>query len=96
MADTDARPLSALPSPAARIAAFVSILVGGFAGGLIGFTLVQIQCEGDCGLPLGIGAFVGAITAAGGMSIVAVLVLRALGEWREIERAEASRGGLRR
>lgn len=91
MVDTDERPLSALPSPAARIAAFVAILVGGFAGGLIGYTLVKLQCEGDCGLPLGIGLFLGSVLAAGGMSIVAVLVLRALGEWREIERREAAR-----
>ena len=82
------RPLSALPSPAARVAAFVAILVGGFAGGLIGYTLVDLQCDGDCALPLGIGTFVGAVGAAGGMSIVAVLVLRAVGEWREIERRE--------
>lgn len=85
------RPLSALPSPLARAAAFVAILVGGFAGGLIGYTLVELQCEGDCGLPLGIGMFLGTLLAAGGMSIVAVLVLRALGEWREIERQEAAR-----
>lgn len=86
------RPLSALPSPLARAAAFAAILIGGFAGGLIGYTLVEIQCEGDCGLPLGIGMFIGTLVAAGGMSIVAVLVLRALGEWREIERREAARG----
>jgi hypothetical protein len=79
------RPLSALPSPAARIAAFVSVLLGGLAGGVIGYTLVDLQCEGDCALPLGLGAFFGAVTAAVGMSVVAVLVLRALGEWREIE-----------
>ena len=92
MVDTDERPLSALPSPAARAAAFVAILLGGFAGGLIGYTLVKLQCDGDCGLPLGIGLFLGAVAAAGGMSIVAVLVLRAIGEWREIERREAGRG----
>ena len=92
----DARPLSALPSPAARIAAFVAILLGGLAGGVIGYTLVDIQCEGECGLPLGIGAFFGSVTAAIGMSIVAVLVLRALGEWREIERREAERPQTRR
>jgi len=94
--DTDERSLSALPSPAARLAAFTAILVGGFAGGLIGYTLVSLQCEGDCGLPLGIGLFTGAVLAAGGMSIVAVLVLRALGEWREIERREADRSAKRR
>jgi hypothetical protein len=93
--DTDERPLSALPSPAARAAAFLAIIIGGFAGGLIGYTLVKLQCDGDCGLPLGIGLFLGAVIAAGGMSIVAVLVLRALGEWREIERLEATSGGRR-
>ncbi len=92
MVDTDERPLSALPSPAARIAAFTAIIVGGFAGGLIGYTLAKLQCEGECGVPLGIGLFIGSVVAAGGMSIVAVLVLRAVGEWREIERREADRG----
>lgn len=91
MPDTDDRPLSALPSPAARAAAFAAILVAGLAGGLIGYALVQLQCEGDCGLPLGIGTFIGAVVAAGGMSIVAVLVLRAIGEWKEVEQRERSR-----
>jgi hypothetical protein len=83
--------LSALPSPAARIAAFVAILLGGFAGGLIGYTLVKIQCTGDCAVPLGLGAFSGAVVAAIGMSVVAVLVLRAVGEWHELERAGMDR-----
>ncbi len=87
MTETE-RPLSALPSPAARAAAFVSILIGGFAGGLIGYTLVRLQCEGKCAVPKGVGTLVGALICAGGMSIVAVLVLRALGEWREIEARE--------
>jgi hypothetical protein len=82
------RPLSALPSPAARAAAFAAILVAGLAGGLIGYALVHIQCHGDCALPMGIGILVGAVVAAGGMSIVAVLVLRAVGEWREVEQRE--------
>lgn len=79
------RPLSALPSPAARIAAYVAILLGGLAGGLIGFALVNLQCDGACAAPLGLGAFSGAVLAAGGTAVVAVLVLRAVGEWREIE-----------
>lgn len=87
------RPLSALPSPAARALAFTAVLVGGLAGGLIGYALVDLQCTGSCGLQLGIGVLVGAVIAAGGTAIVAVLVLRALGEWREIqdrERQEAT------
>jgi hypothetical protein len=88
--------LSALPSPAARLAAFVAILVAGGAGGLIGYTLVDLQCDGDCALPLGIGTFVGAVGAAAGMSVVAVLVLRAVGEWREIEARERDQQRSRR
>jgi hypothetical protein len=84
------RPLSALPSPGARVAAFVAILVGGFSGGLIGYTLVTLQCTGQCETPKGIGTLAGALIAAGGMAIVAVLVLRAVGEWREIEQRERS------
>ena len=78
-------PLSALPSPAARITAFAAICLGGLAGALIGYSLVKLQCDGDCAVPLGLGIFFGAIVAAGGMSIVAVLVLRAVGEWRDIQ-----------
>lgn len=72
------------------MAAFAAIILGGAVGGLIGYLLVDIQCTGDCGVPLGLGAFTGAVVAAGGMSIVAVLVLRALGEWREVEHRERS------
>lgn len=80
----ESRPLSALPSPLARALAFVSILLGGSAGGLIGYALVDIQYSGDSPVPLGLGLFIGSIVAAGGTAIVAVLVLRALGEWRDV------------
>jgi hypothetical protein len=82
--------MSALPSPAARAAAFVAILVAGLAGALIGYSLVELQCDGDCAVPLGIGILVGAVGTAVGMSVVAVLVLRALGEWREIQDRQRS------
>jgi hypothetical protein len=81
-------PLSALPPPKARVAAFLAILLGGLAGGLIGYTLVKLQCDGPCATQRGLGALFGAIVAALGMSVVAVLVLRAIGEWKEIERRE--------
>ena len=95
MPDLEAPPeaLSALPPPGARIAAFVAICFGGLAGALIGYSLVELQCDGECGLPLGLGILVGAIVAAGGMSVVAVLVLRAVGEWRDIRDHE---GGVAR
>lgn len=78
-------PLSALPSPVARAAAFAAICLGGLAGGLIGYSLVRIQCDGNCAVPLGLGMLTGSVAAATGMSIVAVLVLRAVGEWRELQ-----------
>ena len=57
-------PLSALPPPKARVAAFVAILLGGLAGGLIGYTLVKLQCHGTCSTQRGLGALFGAIIAA--------------------------------
>lgn len=83
-------PLSALPSPRARAAAFVAILAAGVVGGLIGYALVDLQCSGDCALGRGLGAMIGAILTAVGMSVVAVLVLRAVGEWRQIDAVERS------
>lgn len=77
------RPLSALPSTAARVVAFAAILLAGLAGGTIGFALVDVQCSGDCGVPTGLGMLIGSFSFAVGMSIVAVLGLRAMGEWRE-------------
>ena len=90
---TEPRPLSAIPSPIARAIAFGGILLGGLAGALIGYALVDIQCDGECGLAKGLGLLAGAVIAAGGMAIVAVLVLRAMGEWRELQdRESAGRG----
>ena len=85
---SDQRPLSAIPPVAARVIAFVAILLGGLAGGLIGFALVDLQCEGDCSVARGLGLLAGAVVCAGGMAIVAVLALRAMGEWREISDRE--------
>ena len=79
------RPLSALPSVLARIVAFIAILLAGLAGALIGFSLVDLQCLGSCDLPNSIGLIFGSVVGALGMGIVAVLVLRAVGEWRELD-----------
>lgn len=78
------RPLSALPSPLARAVAFSGILVGGLAGAIIGYALVAIQCTGDCAVAKGWGILAGGVFAAIGMAVVAVLGLRAMGEWREV------------
>jgi hypothetical protein len=73
---------SALPSVGARVVAFVAIVLAGLCGLLIGRALVEVQCTGSCGTASGIGAVVGAVLAAGGVAVIAVLVLRAMSEWR--------------
>jgi hypothetical protein len=73
---------TALPSVRARAVAFAAILVAGLCGGLIGRSLVQIQCSGSCSTSSAVGGLAGALTGAAGVAVVAVLVLRAMGEWR--------------
>jgi hypothetical protein len=82
--DPDLRPAgggTAAPPLAARITAFVAIVVAGLCGGLIGYAVVDLQCSGDCGVWVGIGGLVGAVTGAVGVAVIAVLALRAMGEW---------------
>ena len=106
-----ARPYSptALPSTGARFLAFLAILVGGLCGGLIGWSVTDLQCGGneativvdrdnptstsivdpadagddDCTAWNGAGGLLGAALGAGGTAVVAVLVLRAMAEWRK-------------
>jgi hypothetical protein len=98
---------TALPSRGARALAFVAILVGGLCGGLIGWSVTDLQCGGGATVDLPIersttattvvspsgdddgcttwsagGALAGAVVGAGGVGVVSVLVLRAMGEWR--------------
>jgi hypothetical protein len=84
-------PPSAAPSLGARVLAFGAILIAGACGGLIGYAVVDLQCDGDCGLAEGIGAIVGAVGAAAGVAVIAVLTLRAMGEWAAGERRTRDR-----
>jgi hypothetical protein len=79
---------TALPPVGARVLAFVLILLAGTAGGFIGYAFTDLQCEGDCGLQTGVGALVGALLGAGGVAVVTVLALRAMGEWKTIQERE--------
>jgi hypothetical protein len=74
---------TALPSTGARMLAFGSILLGGLCGGLIGYALTDITGGGT--LAAGLGGLVGAVLGALGVGIVAVLALRAMAEWRDVE-----------
>ncbi len=62
--------------------AFASIVLAGICGSLIGWSLVGLECHGNCALPESIGIVVGGVTFALGVAVVAVLGLRAMAEWR--------------
>lgn len=79
---------TSLPSTGARVLAFAAILVGGLCGGLIGYGLADLQCEGECGLVTGGAGLLGAILGAVGVGVVSVLTLRAMGEWRSIRQRD--------
>ena len=76
---------SALPSVRARALAFASIALAGGCGGLIGWAFVNLQCSGSCEVPKAIGAVTGSLITAVGVAVIAVLGLRAMGEWRRLQ-----------
>jgi len=73
---------SALPSGRARALAAIAILVAGACGAMIGYAFVDLQCTEGCTTWQGVGLLVGAVIAAVGVAIVAVLTLRAMDEWQ--------------
>lgn len=82
---------TSLPSLGARILAFSAILLGGLFGGLIGYGFTDLQCTDDCtGLAGGMG-LLGAVLGAVGVGVVAVLALRAMGEWRTVQHRDSER-----
>jgi hypothetical protein len=84
--DQDEHPYAA--SRAALIGAFIAVVMAGLSGAAIGYGLVGIGCTGNCSTVSGLGALFGGLVAAGGVAIVAVLLLRSLAEWKA--------GGIRR
>jgi hypothetical protein len=80
MGDERAHP--GIPSRTAYLLAFAAVVVAGLLGGTIGYGLVDVSCEGNCGPALVVGALIGAAVAAGGVGVIAVLVLRAMSEWK--------------
>jgi hypothetical protein len=79
-------PPTALPSVTARILGFVAILASGAVAGFIGYAFTDLQCHGSCATSDSIGGLVGAIIGAAGVAVVVVLALRAMGEWKTIQR----------
>jgi hypothetical protein len=73
------------PTPLAKGVAFGLIALAGACGGLIGWAVADLQCAGSCTAQMGVGALLGAVMAAGGVAVIAVLALQALAEWRAQE-----------
>jgi hypothetical protein len=71
-----------MPSRTAFILAFSSVVIAGLFGGIIGYGLADVGCTGDCEGSKLLGTLIGSTIAAGGVGVVAVLVLRAMAEWR--------------
>ena len=78
------------PSLLARVLAFSAIIVAGVCGGLIGFAVIDLGCDGGCTTTAGLVGLGSAIGAAAGTGIVAVLTLRAAAEWRAQQPREAA------
>ena len=66
----------------AYFVAFLAVVVGGLSGAAIGYGLIAIDCDEDCGTAQGVAGLIGGLMGAAGVAVVAVLVLRALAEWR--------------
>jgi hypothetical protein len=89
-------PVDLRPSRWAFIAGFVAVVVAGLSGAAIGAGLGDLLCVGSCGGVVAGSAAAGALAGAGGVAVVAVLVLRAMTEWNrhraKVETAEEPPG----
>jgi prolyl-tRNA editing enzyme YbaK/EbsC (Cys-tRNA(Pro) deacylase) len=74
--------LSALPSVRARGIAFGSILLGGLLGGILTYAIMKVFTGKRSGATIGIWTVVGSVSIAFGTGVLAILALRAMGEWR--------------
>jgi hypothetical protein len=74
------------PRRGAFLLAYLGVIVGGLVGASLGYGVTDIGCRGDCGSSTAVGAIVGAVIGAVGTGVVAVLVLRAMAEWRRPKR----------
>jgi len=71
-----------MPSRRAFLLTFTAVVAAGVFGAVIGYGLVDIGCTRDCSGDALLAAVIGAVIGAVGVGIVAVLVLRAMSEWR--------------
>jgi hypothetical protein len=69
-----------LPSRGAFLLAFGGVVLAGILGGIIGYGIADVSSQSDVSHL--VGTFIGSLVGAAGVGIVAVLVLRAMAEWR--------------
>ena len=79
---------TAAPPTVAVVLALAAILIAGVCGGLIGYTVTDLQCDDGCTVAAGGIGVLGAVGAAVGVAVVAVLTLRAMAEWDAKEARE--------
>jgi hypothetical protein len=82
-----------MPSRQAFLLSFASVVGAGVFGGIIGLGLADLSATGNQPVAEIVGVVIGALTGAVGVGIVAVLVLRAMAEWK---RNPVPRSGPRR
>ncbi len=75
----------------ARLLAIAAIVTAGVCGGLIGWSIVDLQCTGDCSSTAALVGIGTAIACAVGVAVVAVLSLRAMAEWKALEQRDRAR-----
>ncbi|MEP6623044.1 MAG: hypothetical protein ABJC79_01250 [Acidimicrobiia bacterium] len=70
------------PSRSAFLLAYAAVVLTGFVGAAIGYGWADIGCDRNCTTDLAVWMIVGGIIGAVGAGVIAVLVLRAMAEWR--------------
>jgi hypothetical protein len=71
-----------LPSRGAYVLAFLSVVLAGVLGAVIGYGLGDLSVDGGSTAAGLAGMVIGGAVAAVGVGVVAVLVLRAMAEWQ--------------
>jgi hypothetical protein len=81
-------PVEPAPTTPARWLAFAGIIVGGLLGALVGYGIGDVLYPDSIGSA--VGAFLGGVTGAVGVGVLANLTLRAMNEWHTANHPEAT------
>jgi hypothetical protein len=73
------------PPRLGRVLIVLAVCAAGACGALIGWSVADLQCTGDCEVQTGLGSLTGAVLAALGTAVICVLATQAMAEWRAQE-----------